>query len=208
MSWLFAQVYDRLMAQTEEACLGRWRSELLADVTGDVLELGAGTGRNLDHYGAGVARPVLSEPDPHMRARLGGELRHRAPPFAVELSDASAEALPFAEGSFDAVVSTLVLCSVPDERAALREVSRVLRPGGTLVFLEHVAATHRPRRLRWQRRVGPVWKRLAGGCHLTRTTPDAIAAAGFVVSGLSRESARRASPLVRTMVRGIATAPG
>ncbi|CAN5744442.1 class I SAM-dependent methyltransferase [soil metagenome] len=205
MSWLFARCYDRLMAQTEQACLQGWRAELLAGVEGDVLEIGAGTGRNLDHYGDRVERLVLLEPDRHMRTRLSSGLGGRHLPFAVEVSDGSGAALPFADASFDAVVSTLVLCSVPDEHQALREIARVLRPGGRLVFLEHVAATHRPKRLRWQRRIEPLWKRLAGGCHLTRTTEDAIAGAGFDVTGVTRESARKASPLVRTMVRGTAT---
>jgi len=207
VSWLFARVYDRLTAPTEEACFQQWRAELLADVSGDVLEIGAGTGNNLVHYGPGVTHLVLTEPDPTMRRRLEGKLADvRAAGGlggpVVEIRPDGADRLPFADGSFDAVVSTLVLCSVPDQPAALAEIRRVLRPDGTLVFLEHVAADGRPDRLKWQRRVEPVWKRLAGGCHLTRHTADAIVAAGFEVGDLTRESARKATPVVRPTVRG------
>ncbi|HEX9992883.1 MAG TPA: class I SAM-dependent methyltransferase [Acidimicrobiales bacterium] len=208
MSWLFARVYDRLTAQMEEACLERWRADLLAGVEGDVLEIGAGTGRNLAHYGAGVRRLVLTEPDRHMRERLAERVAAEPPAAGrVEVVDAPAEHLPFPDGGFDVAVTTLVLCSVADQPAALAELRRVLRPGGRLVFLEHVAADGRPRRLRWQRRLEPVWRRLAGGCRLTRRTGDAIAAAGFEVEDVARESIRRASPLVRPSVRGTARVP-
>ncbi|CAN5858516.1 class I SAM-dependent methyltransferase [soil metagenome] len=207
MSWLFARTYDRLMAETERACLAGWRTELLREVGGRMLEIGAGTGRNLEHYSETVEHLVLLEPDRHMRARLAEVVPTTSLAATVEVNDGGAEALPFADESFDAVVSTLVLCSVPDQRTALDEIVRVLRPGGSLLFLEHVAATHRPRRLRWQHRLEPVWKRLAGGCHLTRATAEAIAGAGLEIGEPVRESARKAMPLVRTMVRGVATKP-
>ena len=182
-----------------------WRRDLLAPLTGDVLELGSGTGLNLAHYPPTVERLVLTEPDRHMRAKLQARLTDQRPaPARVEVVDALADRLPFDDESFDAVVSTLVLCSVPDQRSTLREVRRVLRPGGRLVFLEHVAAHEKPRRHRWQRRVEPVWKRIAGGCHLTRDTRDVIAGAGFDVTDAKRESMRKASPLVRTTERGVA----
>lgn len=195
------------MAATEEACLRGWRAELLAGVEGDVLEVGAGTGANLAHYGPLVRRLVLAEPDRHMRARLAALVAARPPGVPVEVVDAPAERLPFADATFDAVVSTLVLCSVDDLPATLAELRRVLRPGGRLHFLEHVAATDRPGRLRWQRRLEPVWRRVAGGCRLTRTTGDAIAAAGFEVEDVTRESMRKALPVVRPTVRGRARAP-
>lgn len=208
MSWLLAKVYDRLTADMEEACLQRWRADLLAGVGGDVVEIGAGTGRNLAHYGPGVGRLVLTEPDRHMRERLADRVAAEPPAAAaVEVVDATAERLPFADASFDAAVTTLVLCSVDDQAAALAELRRVLRPRGRLVFIEHVAADGRPRRLRWQRWVEPVWRRLAGGCRLTRRTGDAIAAAGFEVDDVVRESIRRASPVVRPSVRGTARVP-
>lgn len=212
MSILFARVYDRLTKATEEACFQAWRHELLADVSGTVLEIGAGTGHNLSHYPPGVSRLVLSEPDPTMRKRLERRLAEvrAAGGLAgaeVEISHSGVDDLLFPPESFDIVVSTLVLCSVPDQVAALAALRRVLRPGGRLVYLEHVAAEGRPKRLRWQHRVEPLWKRLLGGCHLTRHTADAIADAGFELGEVTRENARKATPVVRPTVRGAATRP-
>jgi len=138
MSLFMAMIYDRFMDATEEACLRRWRGELLADLEGDVLELGAGTGANLPHHPRDLSRLVLTEPDKHMRRQLEARARERRPD--AEVTPASASALPFADASFDAVVSTLVLCSVPELDTTLREVWRVLKPGGRFLFLEHVAA--------------------------------------------------------------------
>ncbi len=120
------------------------------------------------------------------------------------ISDAPLDSLPFRAGGFDAVVCSLVLCSVPEQPAALAAIARVLKPGGHLVFLEHVAADGRPGRLKWQRRVEPVWKHLMGNCHLTRRTEAAIAAAGFEIERIQRESIRKALPIVRPSIRGIA----
>lgn len=205
MGRLFAAVYERMIAASEEACVRDWRRELLADLHGEVLELGTGTGLNVAHYPATVTRLVLTEPDRHMRARLEARLAAEPPaPAVVEVVDAAVDRLPFDDASFDAVVATLVLCSVPDQRRALQEVRRVLRPGGRFVYLEHVAADHKPDRLKWQRRIEPVWKHLAGGCHLTRSTLQVIEGAGFDVDGNRRESMRKANPLVRTTERGVA----
>jgi ubiquinone/menaquinone biosynthesis C-methylase UbiE len=125
----------------------------------------------------------------------------------VEVASASLESLPWDASSFDAVVGMLVLCSVADASAALAEIHRVLRPGGALVFLEHVAAEREPGRLRWQRRIEPLWRRIAGNCHLTRRTADTIRAAGFMIEREQRESIRKAMPLVRPSVRGVARRP-
>ncbi len=207
MGRLFAAVYDRMIAASEEACVGEWRAQLLAGLTGDVLELGAGTGLNLARYPTAVDRLVLVEPDRHMRTKLVARVDEVAPPFPVEVVDAGAERLPFDDAAFDAVVSTLVLCSVPDPAAAVAEARRVLRPGGRLVFLEHVLAdADKPRRRAWQRRIEPLWKRAAGGCHLTRDTLAVIEAAGFEVEH-RRESMRKANALVRTTERGEARVP-
>lgn len=197
-----AVLYDRIMQGVEAAGLTEWRRDLLTPLSGTVLEVGAGTGRNLALYPPAVTSLVLAEPDRHMRARLvrtaAATDRH------VDVIGAPAEDLPFPDATFDAVVSTLVLCSVRDQATTLDEIRRVLRPEGRFVFIEHVAATGRPRRLRWQRRVEPIWRRLAGNCHLTRTTEEVIGAAGFDFVAVEHASMRKAPPIVRPTIRGYA----
>lgn len=204
MLGVVAAVYDRVMTGVEEAGLSTWRAELLAPLSGTVVEIGAGTGRNLPFYPASVDRLVLCEPDRHMRARLAAKAASRP---GTEVSEAPAEALGFADSSIDAVVCTLVLCSVNDPGRALAEVRRVLRPGGRFVFIEHVAAENRPRRLIWQRRIEPVWRRVAGNCHLTRSTEQVIACSGLQLHDVTRASMRKAPAVVRPTVRGVALQP-
>ena len=207
MSWLFSTIYDPFMRRTERACLTDWRADLLANAAGEVLEIGAGTGANVPFYGHDVTRLVLSEPDAHMRERLS----RRVAAVGVERAEVSAgEAghLPFDAASFDTVVSTLVLCSVPDLAQSLADVRRVLRPGGRLLFLEHVAADDQPGRLAWQERIEPAWLLVSGNCHLTRRTGTAIRDAGFEVEREQHESMRKALPFVRPSIRGVARAPG
>ena len=199
MPRLLAAVYDTLMKSTEKGCLAEWRSELLASLSGAVLEVGAGTGANLAHYPAAVSRLVLAEPDPAMRRRLAGRIGQRG-----EIIDSPAEKLPFRDRTFDAVVCTLVLCSARDPAAALSEMHRVLKLGGSLRFIEHVAAADSSGRLKWQRRIEPLWKRLMGNCHVTRRTEEAIGAAGFTLIEVKRESLRKAIPIVRPTIRGVA----
>jgi len=200
-----AMIYDRFMDATEEACLRRWRGELLADLEGDVLELGAGTGANLPHHPRDLSRLVLTEPDKHMRRQLEARAREHRPD--AEVTPASASALPFADASFDAVVSTLVLCSVPELDTTLREVWRVLKPGGRFLFLEHVAAAPGTGRRRLQRVVDPLWRRVADGCRLTRDTERAMLDAGFTLERIERESLRKAMAIVRPSIRGVARRP-
>jgi len=212
MAWLLAPIYDRMVAPTEEACFQAWRADLLAPLDGDVLELGAGTGANVAHYPAAVDQVVFTEPDPGMRRQLVDKLDAlravgRFGPASGQVSIDSADQLSFGDQRFDAVVATLVLCTVPDPEAALAEVRRVLKPGGRLVFLEHVAADTKPDRLKWQRRIDPVWRRVVGGCRLTRRTAEAIEGAGFTIEAITRESARKAMPLVRPTIRGTARTP-
>lgn len=210
MGFLMAAIYDRFMAETERACLAEWREALLRDAEGDVLEIGAGTGANLEHYPSrGVRSLTLTEPDPFMRSRLVRK-HGRSPSPAIRnatTSAASATELPFQDQSFDTVVSTLVLCSVPNLQQTLAEVHRVLRPGGQLLFLEHVAAKHNRTRAAMQRLLEPAWKQVAGGCHLTRDTERAIERAGLLPIEPTRESMRRALPVIRPTVRGRAVRP-
>jgi ubiquinone/menaquinone biosynthesis C-methylase UbiE len=206
MSRLMSLIYDRFMRASERACLEAWRTELLADLSGSILEIGAGTGANFPRYPPAVTRLVLVDDDPHMLAKLEARVSEtrRERDREIEIRDASALSLPFPDASFDAVVSTLVLCSVPDVDAVLREIRRVLRPNGAFIYLEHVADEEGTSRFAWQRRVEPFCRRIAGNFHLTRRTGEAIRRAGFVVEDERRESMRKALPIVRPTVRGIA----
>jgi ubiquinone/menaquinone biosynthesis C-methylase UbiE len=199
MSWFGACIYDSFMSVAERACLAAWRTKLLADLEGTVVEIGAGTGANLPYYPS-LERLLLSEPDRHMRRKLERRVA-RDGGRSVELIDAPANRLPLDDEAVDAVVSTLVLCTVDDPRAVLAEVHRVLRPGGRLVVLEHVASDD-VGRFRWQERIEPLWKRLAGNCHLTRRTAASIERSGFIIDELEHESMRKAFPFVRPTIRG------
>lgn len=211
MTRLTAAFYDRFTAGVEAAGLAEWRRDLVAGLEGEVLEIGAGTGHNLRWYPATVTRLVLTEPDRHMRAKLEAKVEALAGrpdgPAVVEVLDRSSDGLGVADASLDAVVGTLVLCTVPDPEATLAEVRRVLRPGGRFVYLEHIAATDTPRDLRWQERFEPLWKRVAGNCHLTRTTERSIVDAGFAVDTEWREAMPTAPVILRPTVRGIAHRP-
>lgn len=182
---LWAVGYDRLNAKAESRWLGRMRDRLLEEAHGDVLEIGGGTGANLLHY-RHVDRVVITEPDAEMRKRLEGRVGSAA--VKVELLDAPAEELPFPDHSFDTVVSTLVLCTVDDPERALVEIRRVLRPGGRLLFIEHGGDTGR--RGDWQRRLDPVWTKVARGCHLNRRVGHMLEDAGFDVEELERREPR------------------
>jgi ubiquinone/menaquinone biosynthesis C-methylase UbiE len=201
---VFTSVYDRSLEGTERAGLARIRHDLLAQATGDVLEIGAGTGLNLDHYGRSVDRLVLTEPSPAMAARL----RRRVGSLdgKTEITLAGAEALPYPDDSFDTAVSTLTLCTVESPERALTELRRVLRPGGRLLFVEHVRA-EQPGLARWQDRLEPLWRRIGNGCRCNRRTAELIGAAGFEVSDLDRGRLPKAPPIVRPIIVGRALAP-
>ena len=160
--WLFPRLCHLSLRNRHMADL---RRGALAAARGRVLEIGVGTGLNLDHYPPEVAEMVGLDPNPGM-LELAARQAARAP-MPVELKPGDAERLPFPDGSFDTVVSTLTLCSVPDPARALAEVERVLAPGGRFLFLEHGLA-ERPRVARWQRRLTPLQRRVGGGCHLDR----------------------------------------
>jgi SAM-dependent methyltransferase len=204
---IFARFYDRMLAGTERAGLGRMRQELLAKASGRVLELGAGTGHNLEYYTDAVTELVMTEPDPHMAKRLRERLAEQpgaaGNPSVVE---ASAEDLPFDDGSFDTVVSTLVLCTVPNPLHALTESRRVLVEGGKLLYLEHVRS-RRPGVARWQDRLERPWGFIAAGCHPNRDTGQLLADAGFWIDSLEDMKLPKAPPIVRPVIRGVAQRP-
>lgn len=154
------------------------RRELLAGVAGRVVDLGAGDGANFAHFPAGVTEVLAVEPEPYLRERARRNAARA--PVPVRVIDALADRLPLDDGSVDAAVACLVLCSVPDQAAALRELHRVIRPGGRLYFYEHVIAERRGLAgvQRLLERSG-VWPFFAGGCHPARDTVAAIGAAGF-----------------------------
>jgi len=160
-----------------------YRRRVAAAARGRVLEVGIGSGYNLRHYGPDVEAVVGVDPSPHLLARADKAPRRAGLPLELHVLDA--ERLPFADDSFDTVVMTWVLCSVPDVPTALAELRRVLRPGGRLVFVEHGLAPE-PGVQAWQRRLTPLWRPLAGGCHLDRPADALLEAAGFRLEHLER----------------------
>jgi ubiquinone/menaquinone biosynthesis C-methylase UbiE len=196
-------MYDRMSRSSEEAGVGEMRQRLLGDVSGDVLELGAGTGMNLSHYDASLASLVLTEPEPAMLRRLHPKVLEQAP--LAQVLQAPAEELPFEDASFDAVVSTLVLCGVDDQARALGEVRRVLRPGGRLLFIEHVRSDD-PKVARLQDRIN--WfNHFLVGCDCNRQTLTAIEEQGFTVSQVERAELPKAPKFVKPAIVGVAAAP-
>ncbi|MFI5955913.1 class I SAM-dependent methyltransferase [Cryptosporangium sp. NPDC051539] len=198
----FAAVYDPFLALGEKRTMGRQRAELLATAKGDVLELGAGTGLNLGHYPEKLTTLTVSEPDAAMRARLQRRAGRVRTSYPVTVSPDRAEALSFPDAAFDAVVSTLVLCTVQDPAATLTEVRRVLRPGGRLLLIEHVSAPAGSRLARWQRRSARPWKAFAGGCRCDQGTVRLLTDAGFSVAALKEETWTGMPKIVAPLVVG------
>ena len=196
---LSAALYDPVLSLGELTGLRRRRRELLAAAHGRVVELGAGTGLNLPHYPDGLEELLLVEPDPAMRGRLARRLRRTRRPG--EIVDAAAERLPFADDSVDTVVATLVLCTVEDPQLALQEIARVLRPGGRLLFLEHVRAPT-PRLARWQRRLREPWRHFARGCRCDRPTVELMRDCGFEFDTLTDAVWRAMPRIVRPLAIG------
>jgi ubiquinone/menaquinone biosynthesis C-methylase UbiE len=201
---LFARFYDRGLARSEAAGLAARRAALLAGARGRVLELGAGTGLNLGHYPAGLERLVITEPEEPMLRRLRERAAGLQPQATVVA--APAERLPFADASFDTVVSTLTLCTVGDLAAALGEVRRVLAPGGRLLFLEHVRSAD-ARLARRQDLLHPLWRRLGHGCHCNRDTLTAIEAAALDVQEVEHGRVPLAPRFLEPLIVGTALKP-
>jgi ubiquinone/menaquinone biosynthesis C-methylase UbiE len=184
-----------------DAEIGDHRRRLLAGLSGRVLEVGAGNGLNFPHYPATVTEVLAIEPEPYL-GRLALAAARQAP-VPIRVVAGTAEALPVPDGAVDAVVASLVLCTVADLDQALAEIGRVLRPGGRLHCYEHVRATN-PRLARWQDRLERPWGWLAGGCHPNRDTVAAITAAGFRVLELDRFDLAAMPALARPHVLGVA----
>lgn len=201
---IFAAMYDRMMAGTEEAGLAERRRGLLASAEGRVVEIGAGTGLNLAHYPDAVTELVLTEPEEPMAKRLEAKAQASGRPTTVVR--APAEALPFPDHSFDTAVCTLVLCTVRDPERTLGELARVLEPGGRLLFLEHVRSDD-PSLALWQDRFAPLWRRFGHGCNCNRPTPDLIRGSAFELMDISEGELPKAPPIVRPLRVGHAVAP-
>ena len=179
---IFARVFVLLMRAARDEN-DPHRREALAPARGRVIEVGAGHGENFRLYPSEVQEVLAVEPEPYLREKALAAAAQA--PVPVRVVDGVAERLPAGDGEFDVAVASLVLCSVPDQAVALAEIRRVLKPGGRLLFYEHVISQDAGLARR-QRRIAPLWRRIGGGCNLHRDTPAAIAAAGFEIESLRR----------------------
>lgn len=181
---VFSRLYPRLSSVGDRRGAAEHRRALLAALEGCVIEVGAGHGPNFAYYPGEVTHVVAVEPEPRLRD-LALSAAHEAA-VEVEVKAGTAQELPAQDGEFDAAIASLVLCSVPDQQAALREIARVLRPGGELRFYEHVVS-NQPGMARAQRAAdATIYPMLSGGCHCARDTAAAIEHAGFQIESLQR----------------------
>jgi ubiquinone/menaquinone biosynthesis C-methylase UbiE len=203
---IFARFYARTSLAMERD-LAPFRRELLGGLSGRVVEVGAGNGLNFAHYPPEVTGVLAVEPEPHLR-RIA-EANAAGAPVPIEVVDGIAERLPADDGAYDAVIASLVLCSVSDVDAALGESLRVLKPGGHLRFFEHVRSPHRPGRAVQRLLDATVWPLLGGGCHCGRDTAASIERAGFAVQRLrTLTSADTRMPFpAAPQILGVATRP-
>lgn len=199
MRRLFAAMYDTVGKGSEDAGMREERRRLLSGASGATIEIGSGTGLNVPHYPGAVTRLVLAEPDRHMRVRLKRRVDDAYP--AAEIIDAPAERLPFPDATFDTAVVTLVLCSVPNQAAALAEIARVLKPGGRLLFLEHVRSDD-AKVAQWQDRIRPVYNLV--GCNPNRPTLAAIESSELTVETVKHGEVPKAPKFERPMIVGSA----
>ena len=179
------------------------RERVCAGLSGEVLEIGFGSGLNVPHYPGAVVRVAAVEPS-DLGWRIAGE-RLAGATVPVQRSGLDGQALPFPDASFDAALSTFTLCTIPDAVAALREVRRVLRPGGLLHFAEHGRAPDASV-LRWQQRLEPINKRIAGGCHLARPIDELLTAAGFTMVRLDQSYLPKEPRPFASLYEGVASA--
>jgi SAM-dependent methyltransferase len=198
----FSAIYDPLLWVAERAGMGQRRATLLRQARGQVLELGAGTGLNLPYYPDDLEDLVLTEPSPPMVARLERRAKESG---TASVMVAEAERLPFEDDRFDTVVSTLVLCTVDEPRQAIDEIARVLRPGGKLLFLEHVRADSR-RLARWQDRLHRPWHAFAAGCNANRATVDMIGESALRIDAVESDRWNWMPALVHPLAIGSAAA--
>ncbi len=201
-SYLMAKSYDFLMRGTEQRCLDSWRQEVLASAHGAILEIGSGTGVNLPYLTTRNGPIYLCEPDKQMRKQLSRKIL-KTNNLCLQVTPWAAEKIDLPDESIDTVVSTLVLCSVKCLSTSLKEAYRLLRPGGTLIFMEHIASDHPKTRL-WQQRLEPLWGLCAGECRLTRDTVIAIEESGFQIEQLTEDKMCGAPEFVNRTVRGLA----
>lgn len=198
----FALMYDRFTGGMEQACVSAHREALLAGAHGEVIEIGGGTGANLRHYGDQVTTLTVTEPSQPMIRRLQQRADEDRP--SAKVLRASAEELPFEDASFDVAVSTLVLCSVDDQPRALREMRRVLRPEGKLLFIEHVRSQE-PRLAKLQDRMNRL-NNLVAHCDCNRSTLDSIQQAGFSIEQVEHGMLKKVPPFIRPLIVGVASA--
>ena len=200
---IFAAGYCRFNARFEREFMQDRRRELLRHARGRVIEVGTGPGLNLDHYPPAVDELVLTEPEQPMVEQLEKRLAERD--LRAQVVAAPAQRLPFEDDSFDTAVCTLTLCTVPDVGETLDELARVLRPGGELLFIEHVRSDD-PGLAKWQDRLAPAWRRFGHGCNCNRDTLSVIRGSRFRVEDVDRTTIPKAIPLVKPVVIGRAAA--
>jgi ubiquinone/menaquinone biosynthesis C-methylase UbiE len=204
MGWYERKILPKLI---EAACsqkpMRALRERYVTRASGDVLEIGIGSGLNLAHYGEHVCS--ITGLDPHAELTAKAQERANRLSTPVALLKISGESIPAEDASFDTIVCTWTLCSIPNVYAALREMRRVLRPGGKLYFIEHGRAPE-PHIEKWQHRIEPLWKKIGGGCHLTRKADDLIRDAGFEIAEL--DSGYQPGPKIAAfMMHGVAQRP-
>ncbi|MBV9310846.1 MAG: class I SAM-dependent methyltransferase [Solirubrobacterales bacterium] len=202
---LFAFYYPRLVERAENAGQRETRHGLISEARGTVLEVGAGSGLNLPHYTSEVSELIVTEPSPHMLSQLRRLLDEDPPPVGSwKLSQAGAEQLPFDDARFDTVVCTYVLCTVEDPERAVAEFTRVLAPGGRLLFLEHVHAGEGTLLGRFQDLIELPHRYIAAGCHPNRRTAQLLEHSGLELERLEHGSQPRSVPTVRPTIIGAA----